>query len=282
MTDQSRSLVPLHAGAAVAAIVPTTIDEVWRIAQLITRSGMAPYGIDTPEKAAVIIMHGAEVGLSPMVALQSIAVINGKPALYGDGLLAVVRRSGLLDRITEATHEGGTDGEFARCTVTRGGQRVTRDFSKKQAIVAGLWGKRSQGGAPTPWVTYPSRMLQMRARAFALRDVFPDVLKGLGSREEMEDVANGSAAAGVAGPPPPPPPFEPVPTPIEEAIQKRARKGGKAIIDAVEAKAEPVPIEPPAPPVEPVEELVEGAGGDPSDVVVWDGESERPLMPGDL
>ena len=283
MTDQSRSLVPLHAGAAVAAIVPTTIDEVWRIATLITRSGMAPYGIDSPEKASVIIMHGAEVGLSPMVALQSIAVINGKPALYGDGLLAVVRRSGLLDRITEATHEGGTDGEFARCTVTRGGQRVTRDFSKKQAIVAGLWGKRGRSGDPTPWVTYPSRMLQMRARAFALRDVFPDVLKGLASREEMEDVANGAGAVAASpAPPPPPPPSEPVPTPIEEAIQKRARKGGKAIIDAVEAKAEPTPIEPPAPPVEVVEnveELVEGAGADPQDMIVWDQDSERPMLP---
>ena len=281
MTDIENKLpAPFVGGSPVSAIIPRTLDEVWRIAQLITRSGMAPYGIDSPEKASVIIMHGAEVGLSPMVALQSIAVINGKPALYGDGLLAVVRRSGLLDRITEATHEGGTDGEFARCTVTRGGQRVTRDFSKKQAIVAGLWGKRGRSGEPTPWVTYPSRMLQMRARAFALRDVFPDVLKGLASREEMEDVASTGQGNNYSAPPAPPQ-AEPVQTPLQEAVQKHAKMGGRAIIDAVDAKAEPMTpaqeamMHPPAPPPE----IEEGAGADPQDLIVWDQDSERPMLP---
>ena len=51
-----------------------------------------------------------------------------------------------------------------------------------------LWGKTGRNGAPTPWVTYPDRMLQMRARGFALRDVFADALRGVITAEEAQDI----------------------------------------------------------------------------------------------
>lgn len=59
---------------------------------------------------------------------------------------------------------------------------VERTFSEAAARRANLWGKSG------PWQQYPERMLQMRARAFALRDVFCDVLRGLGSAEEQGDI----------------------------------------------------------------------------------------------
>src|SRR3954467_3710223 len=62
----------LMAGARPQAIVPTTLEEAWRLAEMITKARMAPSALDTPEKVAVVILHGLEVGLMPMTALQSI------------------------------------------------------------------------------------------------------------------------------------------------------------------------------------------------------------------
>lgn len=193
-------------------IIPTTYEEVYRIANAVVGARMAPRGIDTPEAAAVIIMHGLEVGLAPMAALQSISLINGKPGLYGDGMLGVVRASGLLEKFSERllTSDSPAIPLTASCTVKRRGEAsLTRMFSKADAEKAGLWGK------PGPWTTYPNRMLAMRARAFALRDGFADITKGLGIREELEDISDTDLV-----PPPPPPPVEPEQTPLERAIAK--------------------------------------------------------------
>ena len=124
-----------------------------------------------------------------MAALQCIGLINGKPCLYGDGLLGVVRASGVLEWIKE-----DADGAYAACVVKRRGEasRIERTFSEADAKLAGLWGKRGKKGEPTPWITYPQRMLAMRARAFALRDAFADVLKGIAPREEVEDWNGGN------------------------------------------------------------------------------------------
>jgi len=208
-------------GGGVLPIIPTTFEEVWRIAGAVTQSGLAPKGADTQEKASVIILHGLEVGLAPMTALQSIAVINGKPSLYGDGALGVVRASGLLERFNEKLT---TDGVVmvASCTVKRRGETpLTRTFSQSDAVKAQLWGK------PGTWQQYPNRMLQMRARAFALRDGFADVMKGIGIREEIEDIVPDLDLV----PPPPPPPPELQQTPLERAIAKAKESNGDKLAE---------------------------------------------------
>jgi hypothetical protein len=70
-------------------------------------------------------------------------------------------------------------------------------FSVADAKRAGLWGKSG------PWTQYPRRMLQLRARGFALRDAFPDVLKGLVTAEEAQDYPATEAAKEAAKPPTP-------------------------------------------------------------------------------
>jgi hypothetical protein len=206
-------------GGGVLPIIPTTFEEVWRIAGAVTQSGLAPKGADTQEKASVIILHGLEVGLAPMTALQSIAVINGKPSLYGDGALAVVRASGLLEKFSERLV---AEPMSASCTVKRRGEAaLTRTFSWADAVKAGLASK------PGTWQQYPNRMLQMRARAFALRDAFADVMKGIGIREEIEDIVPDLDLV----PPPPPPPPELQQTPLERAIAKAKESNGDKLAD---------------------------------------------------
>ncbi len=171
----------LTSGNAVAAMVPNSIESAWRLSEVIAASGMAPktYGTD-PNKIMVGMLAGMEIGLTPFAALQSIAVINGNPSLWGDGALALALASNLVEDMDETD-----DGHKATCTIKRVGRAtpIVRTFDMDDAKKAGLAGKAG------PWTQYPARMRQMRARAFALRDGFPDVLKGLRVAEETQDYA---------------------------------------------------------------------------------------------
>jgi hypothetical protein len=170
----------LQAGAPVAALVPQTLEEAFRLATALAASGMAPRGIDKPEQIMVAIMAGAELGLAPFQALQSFAVVNGRPTLWGDGLMAVVRARGV--RVKEWL-DGEGEAMVAHCIATRPdtGEEIARAFTVADAKKAALWGKQG------PWQQYPKRMLQMRARALALRDGCADMLRGIQIREEVED-----------------------------------------------------------------------------------------------
>jgi hypothetical protein len=185
MTDPARNLPAerkpqVMAGGPVAALVPQSLDEAFRVATAIAQSGLAPQGIQRADQIMVAIMAGAELGLAPFQALQSFAVINGRPTLWGDGLVAVARAQGV--KIKEWL-EGEGDGTVAWCEVTRPDtdETIKRSFSIADAKRANLWGKRG------PWTEYPKRMLGMRARAWALRDGCADMLRGFQVREEVED-----------------------------------------------------------------------------------------------
>lgn len=174
------------AGAPVAALVPQTLEEAFRLAGALAASGLAPASMSRPEQIMVAIMAGAELGLAPFQSVQSFAVINGRPTLWGDSLMAVVRARGV--KVKEWI-DGDGDGLTAHCLVTRPdtGEEIAREFTVAEAKHAKLWGKVGANGKPTPWVTHPRRMLQMRARAFALRDGCADMLRGVQVREEVED-----------------------------------------------------------------------------------------------
>ncbi len=162
-------------------LVPTTMKEVMDLSDLMSKSEMVPKIYQgKPGNVTVAILAGHPLGLNPFAACQSFAVINGTPSLYGDALLGIVKGSGLLSKIAETVSENG---EVATCYITRRGEDpVCRTFTLTEAKKAGLLSKQG------PWQSYPKRMLQMRARAFALRDVFPDILRGIGIAEEVEDI----------------------------------------------------------------------------------------------
>jgi len=169
----------LVTGADVAAIIPRTLEETFRLAGAIAASGLAPQSLSSPEKVMVAIMAGAELGMPPFQSLQSFAVVNGRPCLWGDGLIAVARANGVKVR---EWMDGHADAAEAFCEVTRpDGETIQRSFSVADAKKAGLWDKQG------PWKQYPRRMLQMRARAYAVRDGCADFLRGFQVREEVED-----------------------------------------------------------------------------------------------
>lgn len=181
---EARPALAMTSERSVGAIIPQDIEQAYRLANAICHADMAPraYNKD-PNKVMVGILHGMEIGLTPMAALQSIAVINGMPTVWGDGAMALVENSGLLENKKEYL-EGEGEGVRAVCRLKRKGREepIVQTFSWDEAKKAGL--TRKQG----PWQEYPRRMLQMRARAWALRDGFSDVLKGLGIAEEAHDM----------------------------------------------------------------------------------------------
>jgi len=171
----------IASGGAVRAIVPQTLDDAYRLANMIVKAGMAPAAFKTAEAVVVALLHGLEVGLPPMMALQSIAVINNRPTLWGDGAMALVRATGQLEEFEEWI-DGAGEQMIAYCKVKRRGEKpVTHSFSVEDAKKARLWGKEG------PWLTYPRRMIAMRPRSWCLRDVFADALKGLRIAEEVMD-----------------------------------------------------------------------------------------------
>lgn len=166
---------------------PKNIEGLWRVAKMVSASGLSPKGMQTPEKISVAMMYGAEIGLTPMQSIQSVAVVNGRPSIWGDAALALCVASPDFEDLHE--HMSGQDeGLTAICEVKtkRRSKPVISEFSIADAKKAGLWGKSG------PWTQYPKRMLKLRARGFALRDAFPDVLKGIYTTEEAMDIPSDS------------------------------------------------------------------------------------------
>lgn len=175
----------LNAGLR-GALMPQTFDQVMRFANTMSSSQFVPQAFRGRSGDIVAaITYGADLGLSPMQALQNIAIVNGRPAIYGDGLLAVCQSHPNWGGKKEWL-EGEGDKLTAHCTVSRKGEpdaHVT--FSVADAKKANLWGKSG------PWTQYPQRMLAMRARGFALRDQFADALRGIILAEEAQDTPIG-------------------------------------------------------------------------------------------
>ena len=183
--------VTKHEGSALVSqsatfsLAPRNLDEAFRLADMLADSDMVPKDFKgKPGNVMIAMQWGFEVGLKPLQSLQNIAVINGRPSMWGDAVLALVRASPLCEYVLEEEDSTGT----AICRAKRRGEpEQIRTFSNVDAKTAGLLGKSG------PWTTSPKRMKQMRARSFALRDVFTDVLKGMDIAEVVMDYTDLSA-----------------------------------------------------------------------------------------
>ena len=198
-------LAPIHrANSAVNVILPQSIDEIWRVARMAVLGNMAPESLvknKDPDAAAsacaIAIMAGAELGLTPLMALRSYAVVNGRPSLWGDGIKAVVRQSGRCEYI-----RAGGDLTKGWCEAKRSdtGEEMRREFTWDQAKKAGLSGKAG------PWQQHPDMMMERRATSRCLNDLFADVLGGIVSAEEAQDSTVIHDEPRVVSPPSPPSP----------------------------------------------------------------------------
>jgi hypothetical protein len=130
-------------------LAPSNFKEAVEFAKMMAASSLvpAPYR-NKPADILIAMQMGAEVGLKPMQSVQNIAVIQGKPCLYGDAMLGLITCRADCGGVEESVENG-----VATCTVIRKGRKpVTRTFSEEDARRAKLWGKSG------PWTQYPQRM----------------------------------------------------------------------------------------------------------------------------
>jgi len=164
------------------ALAPETSADAMKVADWLSKTEMIPERYKgRPHDIVVAAAMGARLGLDTFRALAGIAVIKGTPTIYGDTMLAVCQQHPEYHGMEVEFSNEGTDEERCEVTILRGDSRYTARFSIKDAKTAGLWGKAG------PWTQYPRRMLEMRARSYALRGAFADALAGFQSREEVED-----------------------------------------------------------------------------------------------
>lgn len=198
-TTKKQELAPVapNVGGNVMAFIPTTPEQIKWTVGMVVGAGLAPDSFNGDQKKmAVAIMKGLEIGVPPLTALANIAIINGRPSIWGDLAVALVQRQNLIAEISNK--EFGTEpGENAEVSdfkedfgvevrIRRKGQdgEYVGRFTVGDAKRAKLW----MNPKKAPWMQYPRRMLLNRARAFALRDGFADCLAGLYIREELEDL----------------------------------------------------------------------------------------------
>lgn len=191
MTDTEKKPTALIQNRPVAE----NTDELFAIARGLADSALCPDAYKKkPKDAFAAIVAGAEVGFQSMQSLKTIAVINGRPSIFADGLPAIALASGQLERLDEGFLGDPFEDDFRHwIEIERKGIKGVRrfEFSVADAKLANLWilGTNSQ----KPWAKYPKRMLQMRNRAYAFRDCFADYLAGLHVAEEQQDIPQHAA-----------------------------------------------------------------------------------------
>ena len=176
-------------GGQLTRLVPQNFGDLERIAGILGKSDIVPKDmIGKPANILLALMFGNEIGLTPAQALQNIMVVNGRPSLWGDSTMGLVMASAVYEDSKDSFDEATMTATFAVKRV--GKDWLVRTFSQKDAVTAKLWTKEG------PWQQYPKRMLFHRARSWALRDAFPDVLKGIRYFEEERDVIDTTAERG--------------------------------------------------------------------------------------
>lgn len=163
-------------GTGGAASYLDELDRYWKLAQVLTESGMLPAGLTRPAQALAVMLKGRELGIPPMQAFSQIHVIDGRPVMSGSLMMALcVRDAGC--GFTPVRQE--EDGAVVR--VERPGwQAYEATFTEEDAERAGLTEKRM-------WQEYPRAMYWWRAVSIACRTLCPDVVGGLYTPEEIAD-----------------------------------------------------------------------------------------------
>ncbi len=187
------SVAVAHRPADIAvregALVPQSLTEMTRIAKGLISSGCVPKQLDSVEKVLMAMQFLGQLGLPTVACLPRICIINGSYSLWGEGPKAICQpdiediEEFLFDaeynRICFANKNLNVEVYGALCRVKRKGIAtwVECSFTIDDAKRAGLINKSG------PWKEYRPRMLQMRCRAWALKDGFSDRLMGLAIAE---------------------------------------------------------------------------------------------------
>lgn len=165
-------------------LAPRTIDEAIRLATAFAKAGM--FAVQSPEQALTILMAGMELGLRPTQSMRAFSVIKGKPVLDASAMVAVcVAKRDICEYFTVIE----TTVTYATYETKRVGSHdpVRMSFTIDQAKNAGLLGKDN-------WRNFPDDMLRARASSKLARAVYPDLLLGIYTKDEIEGIPDATNA----------------------------------------------------------------------------------------
>lgn len=142
-----------------------------RVAEGLYNSGLFP-NAKSPAGAFAIVQYGHELGIPPMVSLQNINIVSGKPCVNGQIMLSKAISAGVTYEVLSETLEG--------CSIRfkRGETTYTATFDKADATAAGLLGKDN-------WRKFPKDMYFWRAVAKGVRRIAPESIMGLYLPDEI-------------------------------------------------------------------------------------------------
>ena len=172
----------------------SNVEEMKKWAETIIESGLLPTSITEPEQVITLVQTGKELGLTPLTALNNLHVIAGRPVISSSMLGALLKRRNIEWIIEEdfarVTHGEGDEASVDRRTtykffwkskVTEKVMEATHSVSWRQLEIAGYTEKQN-------YSKYPKEMMRARCLSSAVRALFPEVLMGLYSDIELNDI----------------------------------------------------------------------------------------------
>lgn len=178
-------------GILAAYLNRPTYDQIWAVANMLAGATLVPQHFQKqPANCFIAIQLASRLGIDPFMAMQGMYVVQGKPGMEGKLIIALVNNSGLFKDPLEYSFTGAPrTGEWT-CTVSATrvdtGKVCSLAFEFQTAIDEGWVAK---GGSK--WKTIPDQMMRYRAAAFFARVYCPEVIMGMQTREELEDIDDG-------------------------------------------------------------------------------------------
>ena len=185
-------------------------------AKILAKSDLLPPAFrDKPANIMVALDIARELSLSPLMVMQSMYIIHGKPSFSSSFILALLYKSGAYRTLD---FEFSDDRKSCRMVATKKEDGVVLEGPIVSLSMAASEGWLNKAGSK--WKTMPDLMLRYRAATFFCRTCAPHLLYGFHTLDEVQDIA-----------PPAPPPQEETET---EAIKKTNRSMRKTIQDILQ------------------------------------------------
>ena len=166
---------------------PTLLAKAWKSAGFLAKTDFVPPAFKKPENCLIALDIANRTGMSPLAVMQNLYVVQGKPAWSGQMSIALVNGSGRftpLDFVFVGEKDSPSFGCYATATRKSDGKVLVSDCITMQMAKDEGWTKKPG----SKWLTMPVQMMQYRAGAFFARTHCPDLLIGLQTVEEIQDV----------------------------------------------------------------------------------------------
>lgn len=166
-----------------------------RMAKALSQSTLIPkdYQNNLPN-CLVAINMAARMRTEPLIVMQNLYVVHGRPTWKAEFLIATAKTSGLFSNFRYSfVGEEGKDNYGCFCTAVCNSTGEVLEGTKITIAMAKAEGWYSRSGSK--WQTMPEQMLRYRAASFFVRAYAPELSLGLATREEIEDSIDGEVVS---------------------------------------------------------------------------------------